>query len=65
LAVRGARVDTAERVELSSADIHDHNTSEDPDRVKLGAPSLIEGVNGALRVVLPAASVTRFLADLR
>ena len=55
----GAALPQAEVVRLAADDIHAHNTFDQPERVTLSAPELVEGRDRTLRVLMPAASIVR------
>jgi alpha-N-arabinofuranosidase len=55
----------AEVVRLAAGDIRAHNTFEQPERVRLSAPERVGGKGDRLRVMLPAASVSRVQGTLQ
>ena len=64
LEASGSRFGSAEIVYLRTGDIHDHNTFEQPDLVRLTPASTIHSDAGRLHTLLPPASITRLLAEL-
>jgi alpha-N-arabinofuranosidase len=64
LEVHKSRLEAAEVVALSADDIHDHNTFDQPDIVKLSPARTVQGSGGCLRVPLPPASVARIIGRL-
>lgn len=59
LHLHGASFGEAEWVYLAGADYRDHNTFEQPDRVRLSAPRMLRGAGDRMRIQLPPASVSR------
>lgn len=58
------KLDTVDVVTLTTEDIHDHNTFEQPDLVHLSSPQQIAAQGEHVRVPLPAASVTRIMGKI-
>lgn len=64
LEVYQGKLDTVEAVTLAADEIHAHNTFEQLDRVRLGAPKTLQAEGAWVRGPLAAGSVTRLLAKL-
>jgi len=64
VSVRGAKLGDVETVLLTTSDIHDHNTFDVPDKVKLGHAQRVSSKDGVIRVTLPPASVIRLVGSL-
>ncbi len=60
ISVRGARISSATATVLSSADVHDHNTFEDPAVVRQKTDA-VRVANGSASFTFPPASVTRIV----
>jgi alpha-N-arabinofuranosidase len=60
----GASINSGDMVMLSSPDIHDHNTFDNPNKVKLASLQAVTVANGAVRIELPPASIIRFSSKL-
>jgi alpha-N-arabinofuranosidase len=65
IAVRGASLGTAKAVTLAAADIHAHNTFEQPAAVAPREDTVAPARGGALVHRFPPASVTRLTFELR
>jgi alpha-N-arabinofuranosidase len=62
--VRGSSLGNVEIKALSTADIHDHNTFAEPDKVLPGRPQRIDASGSTITVTLPPASITRIRGEL-
>jgi alpha-N-arabinofuranosidase len=60
----GKSISDASIVTLSTPDIHDHNTFENPDKVKLSGQSTVSSSNGKVTLELGAASITRITSKI-
>jgi len=64
VSVRGTSFSDVEAVFLSTPDIHDHNTFDEPEKVKLGDSQSVSAENGVVRITLPAGSIVRLMGSI-
>lgn len=65
LDLHGGQLTTAEATTLATDDIHAHNTFDDPDAVRPGPAYAVDVDGDAVRISLPAGSVTRVIGTLQ
>lgn len=65
ITVQGGDLGTMEVVTLSAADIHDHNTFDQPNLVQLSAPVALQANEASVRVPIPAGGIVRVIGKLQ